>query len=391
MTLKNPPSVSYSSASEEEREVEEEVVNNKEEESDDSGEEEEGGDDDEETEKSRFYVVPNSKSKSKDAEEEEDSDDDSESDEQIPIEKEEEVKKPKHTSIPAKRPAATPAAKPRVEAEKSAKRRKKNNDANGGEESEKKSARVWTEEGEIVLLQGMVDYIKKGKSPNTDSNGFYEFIKGSIDSDVSKEQLSSKIRHAKVRYRQNEAKEMSGEVLTFSKSHFENCYELSKMIWGADKKQENDGRKKKGKDGEGETIEVDGATNGKSKSKSRKKKASNDAGVSEKHEEGVKVDDVADQLKATVEKEEEEEEEEEEGFGLNELILSKEQIIRPPPGLESFLNRRAFRLIDPTKGKTLEKKWKDLQVAETELFLKRIDLVREYSSLALEALKSPTS
>ncbi|XP_026419025.1 probable transcription factor At1g11510 [Papaver somniferum] len=387
MTLKNLPSVSSSSASEEEREVEEEVVNNKKEESDDSEEEEEeeeGGDDDEETEKSRFYVVPNSKSKSKYAEEEEDSDDDSESDEQIPIEKEKEVKKPKHTSIPAKRPAVTPAAKPRVQAEKSAKRRKKNNDANGGEESEKKSARVWTEEGEIVLLQGMVDYIKKGKCPNTDSNGFYEFIEGSIDSDVSKEQLSSKIRHAKVRYRQNEAKEMSGEVLTFSKSHFENCYELSKMIWGADRKQENDGRKKKGKDGEGETIEVDGATNG--KSKSRKKKASNDAGVSEKHEEGVKVDDVADQLKATVEKEEEEE-----SFGLNELILSKEQIIRPPPGLESFLNRRAFRLIDPTKGKTLEKKWKDLQVAETELFLKRIDLVREYSSLALEALKSPTS
>ncbi|KAI3955419.1 hypothetical protein MKW98_018520 [Papaver atlanticum] len=383
MTLKNPPSVSSSSASEEEREVEKEVVNNKEEESDDS-EEEEGGDDDEETEKSRFYVVPNSNTKSKDAEEEEDSDDDSESDEQIPIEKEEEVKKPKHASIPAKRPA-TPAAKPRDEAEKSAKRRKKNNDANAGEESEKKSARVWTEEGEIVLLQGMVDYIKKGKSPNTDSNGFYEFIEGSIDSDVSKEQLFSKIRHAKVRYRQNEAKEKSGEVLTFSKSHFENCYELSKMIWGAEKKQENDGRKKKGKDGEGETTEVDGARNGKSKSKSKKKKASNDAGVSEKHEESVKVDDVADKLKATVEKEEEE------GFGLNELILSKEQIIRPPPGLESFLNRRAFGLIDPTKGKTLEKKWKDLQVAETELFLKRIDLVREYSSLALEALKSPTS
>ncbi|KAI3910158.1 hypothetical protein MKW92_048331 [Papaver armeniacum] len=387
MTLKNPPSVSSSSASEEEREVEEEVVNNKEEEESDDSEEEEGGDDDEETEKSRFYVVPNSNTKSKDAEEEEDSDDDSVSDEQIPIEKEEEMKKPKHTSIPAKRPAVTPAAKPRVEAEKSAKRRKKNNDANAGEESEKKSARVWTEEGEIVLLQGMVDYIKKGKSPNTDSNGFYEFIKGSIDSDVSKEQLSSKIRHAKVRYRQNEAKEKSGEVLTFSKSHFENCYELSKMIWGAEKKQENDGRKKKGKDGEVETAEVDGATNGKSKSKSKrkKKKASDDAGVSEKHGESVKVDDVADKLKATVEKEEEE------GLGLSELILSKEQIIRPPPGLESFLNRKAFGLIDPTKGKTLEKKWKDLQVAEMELFLKRIDLVREYSSLALEALKSPTS
>ncbi|KAI3954289.1 hypothetical protein MKW92_002793, partial [Papaver armeniacum] len=67
-------------------------------------------------------------------------------------------------------------------------------------------------------------------------------------------QLSSKIRHAKGRYRQNEAKEKSGEVLTFSKSHFEKCYELSKSIWGAtDNKQENVGKEKKG----GETTEVD--------------------------------------------------------------------------------------------------------------------------------------
>ncbi|KAI3989863.1 hypothetical protein MKX01_040833 [Papaver californicum] len=375
MTLKNhsnPPPVSSSSDSEEERDV---VVNNKEEESADS--EEEGGDDDEETEKSRFYVVPNTKPKSKDAEKE-DSDEDSESDEQDPIEKEEEIKKPRHTSIPAKRPAA----KPQVEAEKSGKRRKKNNGANAGEESEKKSARVWTEEGEIVLLKEMADYIKKGKTPNSDSNGFYEFIKGSINADVSKDQLSSKIRHAKVRYRQNEAKEKSGEVLNFSKHHFEKCYELSKMIWGGEKKQGNDGKKEKGKDGEGETTGVDGAT--KSKSKSKKQKASNSAGVSEKQEVSVKADDVADKLKATSEKEEED-------FGLNELIQFKEQIIKPPLGLESFLTRRAFQLIEPSKGKTFKKKWKDLQVAETELFLKRIDLIREYSSMALEALKSPSS
>ncbi|RZC84482.1 hypothetical protein C5167_047268 [Papaver somniferum] len=376
MTLKNhsplpenPPSVSSSSASEDEREVEEEVVNNKEEESDDSEEEEEeGGDDDEETEKSRFCVVPNSKPKSKDAEEEESSDDDSESDEQIPIEKEEAVKKPEQTSIPSKRPVA----KRQVEAEKSSKRRKKNNDANAGEESEKKTARVWTEEGEIVLLKGMIDYMKQGKNPISDSNGFYEFIKGSINVDVTKEQLSSKIRHAKGRYRQNEAKEKSGEVLTFTKSHFEKCYELSKSIWGAENKPENDGKGKKG----GETIEVDGATNGKSK----KKKASNDAGVSEKREESVKVGDVDGKLKATVEKEEVE------GSGLIELAQHM-----APPGLKSFLNRRGFQLLEPSKRKAFEKRWKDLQVAEGELFLRRIDLVREFSLKALEALKSQTS
>ncbi|RZC79463.1 hypothetical protein C5167_003815 [Papaver somniferum] len=381
MTLKNhfplpenPPSVSSSSASEDEREVEEEVVNDKEEESDDieeeEEEEEEDGDDDEETEKSRFCVVPNSKPKSKDAveEEEENSDDDSESDEQIPIEKEEAVKKPEHTSIPVKRPVA----KRQVEAEKSSKRRKKNNDSNAGEESEKKTARVWTEEGEIVLLKGMIDYMKQGKNPNSDSNGFYEFIKGSINVDVTKEQLSSKIRHAKGRYRQNEAKEKSGEVLTFTKSHFEKCYELSKSIWGAENKPENDGKEKKGK----ETIEVDGATNGKSK----KKKASTDASVSEKREEGVKVGDVDGKLKATVEKEDVE------VCGLIELAQHM-----APPGLKSFLNKRAFQLVEPSKRKAFEKRWKDVQVAEGELFLRRIDLVREFSSKALEALKSQTS
>ncbi|KAI3876977.1 hypothetical protein MKX03_024562 [Papaver bracteatum] len=382
MTLKihsplpeNPPSASSSSDSEDEREVEEEVVNNKEEESDDSEEEEEeeeSGDDDEETEKSKFCVVPNPKPKSKDAEEEEeDSDDDSESDEQIPIQKVEEVKKPEQTSIP---PAKRPVAKGQVEAEKSSKRRKKNNDGNAGEEPEKKTARVWTEEGEIVLLKGMIDYMKQGKNPNSDSNGFYEFIKGSINVDVSKEQLSSKIRHAKGRYRQNEAKEKNGEVLTFTKSHFKKCYELSKSIWGAEINQENDGKEKKGS----EATEVNGATNGKNKSK--KKKASNDAGVSEKREESVKVVDVGGKLKATVEKQEVE------GCGLIELAQHM-----APPGLKSFLNKRAFQLLEPLKREAFEKRWKDLQVAEGELFLRRIDLVREYSSKALEALKSRTS
>ncbi|MCL7038416.1 hypothetical protein MKW94_012495 [Papaver nudicaule] len=431
MTLENPPSASSSSEKEKEREVEEEEEVSSKEEEEESDESEEDGDDDEETEKSRFSVVPNSKPKSKDADEE-NSDNDSDSDEQNLTEKE-----PKHTSIPAKRPAA----KGQVEAEKSKKRRK------NGEDAEKKPARVWTDEGEIVLLKGMADYyINKGKRPNSDSNGFYEFIKGSINNDVSKDQLASKIRHARLRYIQNEAKEKSGEVLSFSKPHFEKCYELSKTIWCGETQQQKNGKKKQGKDGEGETtgadvstngkskskklktsnrlettvekegegISKDGegettgadvATNGKSKSKSKKLQTSNRLKATVEKEGGISKDgegetteadgvtngksktkklQTSNRLKATVEKEGG-------GVGLSDLLKFKEQMIKPPPGLESFLNKGAFQLVEPSRGKAFEKKWKDLQVEEAELFLKRIDLVREYSSMVIEALNSPTS
>ncbi|KAI3920361.1 hypothetical protein MKX01_000700 [Papaver californicum] len=122
-------------------------------------------------------------------------------------------------------------------------------------------------------------------------------------------------------------------------------------------------KQKQGKDGDK-----------KERKKKKKRKAGHAASVLEK-------------LKATADTQKE-------GFGLYELIQRKEQMIKPPPGLESFLTKKtkkAIQSIEPSKLMAFEKKWNKLQVAETEMFLKRTDLVHEYSSMALEALKSQTS
>ncbi|KAI3989540.1 hypothetical protein MKX01_031594 [Papaver californicum] len=97
------------------------------------------------------------------------------------------------------------------------------------------------------------------------------------------------------------------------------------------------------------------------------------------------ADSVSEKLKTTTNKQKE-------GLRLYELMIHcKEQMIKTSPGLESFLNENSLQLIEPSKLMAFEKKWREMQIAETELFLERINLVHEFSLLFLEALKAPPS
>ncbi|MBA0579987.1 hypothetical protein Gorai_022226, partial [Gossypium raimondii] len=77
-----------------------------------------------------------------------------------------------------------------------------------GEDAKKQLfQRLFSEDDEIALLKGMLDYsAKKGADPCADMNAFYNFVKKSIHTD--------------------------GEDRTFSKAHEQNAFELSKLIWG---------------------------------------------------------------------------------------------------------------------------------------------------------------
>ncbi|MBA0600326.1 hypothetical protein Gorai_006515 [Gossypium raimondii] len=74
--------------------------------------------------------------------------------------------------------------------------------------------RLFSEDDEIALLKGMLDYsAKTGADPHTDMNGFYDFVKKSIHT--------------------------NGEDPTFSKAHEQKAFELSKKIWGVSGKVES--------------------------------------------------------------------------------------------------------------------------------------------------------
>ena len=101
------------------------------------------------------------------------------------------------------------------------------------------TARLWSEADEIAILKGMIEYkSKKGFDPYADSSGFHDFIKKSIHADVSKYQLTEKIRRLKKKYKNNAEKEQNGNAPVFSKPHDHKSLELSKKIWGNETNEE---------------------------------------------------------------------------------------------------------------------------------------------------------
>ncbi|XP_013631626.1 PREDICTED: mediator-associated protein 1-like [Brassica oleracea var. oleracea] len=99
-----------------------------------------------------------------------------------------------------------------------------------GEDSKKPPAfqRLWTEEDEIAVLQGMIVFKNDtGNSPYDDTNAYYDYIKKSISFEVSKNQFMDKLRSLKKKY-------MGKEKPSFTKPHDQKSYRLCMYIWGPD-------------------------------------------------------------------------------------------------------------------------------------------------------------
>ncbi|KAG7579774.1 GLABROUS1 enhancer-binding protein family [Arabidopsis thaliana x Arabidopsis arenosa] len=89
--------------------------------------------------------------------------------------------------------------------------------------------RLWTDEDEISLLQGMIDFkAETGTSPYDDMNKFFDIAKESISFDVSKNQFGDKIRGLKKKYFGKRKKK------SVESDHDKKCLELAKSIWGLD-------------------------------------------------------------------------------------------------------------------------------------------------------------
>ncbi|TYG99976.1 hypothetical protein ES288_A10G237800v1 [Gossypium darwinii] len=215
--------------------------------------------------------------------------------------------------------------------------------------------RLFSEDDEIALLKGMLDYsAKTGADPHADMNGFYDFVKKSIHTNVSKVQLMDKVRRLKKKFKNNVGKNKKGEDPTFSKAHEQKAFELSKKIWGVSGKVESSTAKSNGK-AKGNNKAV-AALKAELPSSSDKK---TDNAVP------IEVDNVVSKSSSS-------------------LLDMKFSVSDTEVGVVKV----GLDMVDGEKKAALEAKWRKLQMAQLDLFVERTEFVTEQAKLALKYYKS---
>ncbi|KAG5400398.1 hypothetical protein IGI04_015005 [Brassica rapa subsp. trilocularis] len=236
--------------------------------------------------------------------------------------------------------------------------------ARTAEEAKKPSSfqRLWSEEDEVSLLQGMIDFkADSGKSPYEDMDRFYELASKSISFEASKIQFVDKIRSLKRKY-MGKAKH-GAESLT--KAHDIDCLKLATCIWGL-ALDSNSSAKKLGKEEEEEVVAPESANGDKveedrevlvSGGEKDKEVLINGGGASKSH--GVRADDWFEDsfLVGSIA-----------GLGVSEQFV-----------------KQKWSMVTVETKKRMAEKWKLLQAKEMELVLHKTDFMREIGSVIAEA------
>ncbi|KDP23626.1 hypothetical protein JCGZ_23459 [Jatropha curcas] len=101
------------------------------------------------------------------------------------------------------------------------------------DESRRLFQRLWTDEDEIELLQGFLDYTTQRGTNHHDTALFYDQIKSKLQLDFNKNQLVEKLRRLKKKYRNVLTKISSGKDFSFKSPHDQATFEISRKIWSA--------------------------------------------------------------------------------------------------------------------------------------------------------------
>ncbi|KAJ6724607.1 hypothetical protein OIU85_022517 [Salix viminalis] len=226
----------------------------------------------------------------------------------------------------------------------------KQSDPEKSEDSKKQLfQRLWTEDDEISLLQGIIDFVaEKGVDPLKDTNAFFDFIKQSLHFDVSMSQLKDKICRLRKKFK-NQVKGKKGENKVFTKPHDQKGFDLSKYIWGSEGciKATNFNDNKKGNGKKLEALKADLGI---------------DAG-----EERMEVEMENDSIVKKV------------------LKFDRKASVGT---MEDYVGRCGLDFMHGVKKEEMEEKWRKLHIAELELFLKRNELLGEQGKIMLSALKA---
>ncbi|KAL3615009.1 hypothetical protein CASFOL_040670 [Castilleja foliolosa] len=100
-----------------------------------------------------------------------------------------------------------------------------------GKKIRKKFDRVFSEEDEIVLLNGMILFANTNKvSPYADLDAFRNFVRADLNVDPTKDQLKTKLLKFRSKYRNNMIKQMSGKARKL-KRHERRAFNLSRLVW----------------------------------------------------------------------------------------------------------------------------------------------------------------
>ncbi|XP_055816902.1 probable transcription factor At3g04930 [Solanum dulcamara] len=107
------------------------------------------------------------------------------------------------------------------------------------DESRKLFQRLWTDEDEIELLRGFLEYTTQRGLNNSsqqhhyDTTAFYDQIKSKFQLDFNKNQLVEKLRRLKKKYRTVMSKMGSGKDFVFKSAHDQVTFEISHKIWSS--------------------------------------------------------------------------------------------------------------------------------------------------------------
>ncbi|CAL9214563.1 unnamed protein product, partial [Arabidopsis halleri] len=224
----------------------------------------------------------------------------------------------------------------------------------GGEETKKTYfQRLWSEDDEIAVLQGLIDYKNDtGVSPFEDKNKVYQMVKKSVSFDVSKIQFMEKLRTLKKRYENNLGKAKDGDEPTFVKPHDRKAFELSKLVWGGIRMVLQSGMKSNGKSKKVESV---------------------------KHEIDCE-DDVTNKGEASL-------------LGALEMdTLVKSSLVRSIArfGLDELVAQEGFSLLSSEDKKRFEEQWKALQVMEFEFLSQKCGFLHEVVTKMTEVSRSNT-
>ncbi|KAF7144335.1 hypothetical protein RHSIM_Rhsim05G0159700 [Rhododendron simsii] len=109
------------------------------------------------------------------------------------------------------------------------------------DDSRKLFQRLWTDEDEIELLQGFLDYSTQrgigganSSHHHHDTAAFYDQIKSKLQLEFNKNQLVEKLRRLKKKYRNALSKMESGKEFVFKSPHDQAAFDISKKIWSND-------------------------------------------------------------------------------------------------------------------------------------------------------------